>query len=64
MNSAWKVIRKILGGVLILGGILGLFLPFFQGIAMIIAGAILLENEYILDKVKKIIAFFKKRSSS
>lgn len=37
--------RKILGFLLILGGIAGLFLPFLQGIAMILAGLALMGNK-------------------
>ncbi len=34
--------KKIVGVILIIGGIAGLFLPFFQGVAMIIVGSVLL----------------------
>jgi len=60
-NLVWDFIRKLLGVILIIGGVLGLFLPFFQGIAMIIAGAILLENKFVLKKVRQVIKYFKKR---
>lgn len=59
-NYVWEVTKKILGVLLIIGGILGLFLPFFQGIVMIIAGALLLENKYVLRKVRQLIAHFKR----
>ena len=56
----WDITKKIVGVILIVGGIAGLFLPFFQGIAMIIAGAVLLENEFILQKAKAFIAYIKR----
>lgn len=52
---------KILGIILIILGILGLFLPFLQGIVMIIAGAALLQNKWILKKIKQLKTYLKKR---
>lgn len=45
--KAWcaKWWRKVLGFLLVLGGIAGLFLPFLQGIAMILAGLALMGNK-------------------
>lgn len=60
-NHFWRIGKKVLGVVLIVGGILGLFLPFLQGIAMIVVGAILLDNKYILNKVKQFKAYLKRR---
>jgi len=60
-NYVWNVVRKILGIILIVGGILGLFLPFFQGIAMIITGAILLKNKYVLRRAQQFVAYLKRR---
>ena len=37
--------RKIIGILLIMGGIVGLFLPFLQGVAMILGGLVLLGNK-------------------
>lgn len=37
--------RNALGVLLIVGGIFGLFLPFLQGIAMILGGLVLLRNK-------------------
>ena len=54
------LIKKVVGVLLIIGGIAGLLLPFFQGIAMIIAGAILLDNDFILSRAKRFIAYFKR----
>ena len=53
-------IKKIVGILLIIGGIAGLFLPFFQGIAMILVGAILLDNDFILGYAKRFIAYLKR----
>lgn len=52
-------LARIIGGVaLIIAGVFGLFLPFLQGIAMIIAGLLLLAPEFpwarrLLDWLKK-----------
>lgn len=59
-NFVWDFVKKALGITLIVGGVLGLFLPFFQGIAMIVAGAILLENKFVTQKVRKLIARIKR----
>ena len=62
MKNYWlNFIKKIIGILLIIGGILGLFLPFFQGIAMILVGAIFLNNKFILNRVKAIRSYLKQR---
>lgn len=58
-NKMLEYLKKGLGVILIIGGIFGLFLPFFQGVAMIIGGAVLLENEFVTRQAKKIIKYFK-----
>ena len=59
-NYALDVIKKVVGVVLIVGGVLGLFLPFLQGIAMIVVGAVLLKNEFILRKVRQAVRYVKR----
>jgi hypothetical protein len=59
-NAFWKIGKKIIGVILIVGGLLGLFLPFLQGIAMIAAGIILIENKRLIDFSKRILKRFKK----
>ena len=49
-----KYAKKALGILLIIGGVVGLFLPFFQGIAMIVAGLILLGNKSAIKKLHRI----------
>ena len=60
-SEIWKIIKKVLGVIFILVGIIGLFLPILQGILLILIGLALFNNEnihkYILRKLKK----FKKR---
>lgn len=59
MNKKIKKIIRITSGILlILAGIVGLFLPILQGIAMIIAGILLVHP--ILGKkiIKKIEKFY------
>jgi len=46
--------RRVLGIVLIVVGILGLFLPFLQGIAMILAGITLIGGRPALRKCKRL----------
>ena len=60
-NYVWNVVKKTVGVILIVGGIFGLFLPFLQGIAMILAGAVLLENKFIIRKVRAFLAYLKRK---
>ncbi len=46
MAQVWRVARIIAGAVLIGIGVIGLFLPFLQGIALIAAGLLLLAREF------------------
>lgn len=46
MAQLWRLTRIIGGFVLIGLGIIGLFLPFLQGIALIVAGLLLLAREF------------------
>ena len=49
-----KIIKYITGWSLIILGIIGLFVPFLQGIAMILAGLVVLENKYAIKLVNRI----------
>jgi len=55
------ILKKIMGVLLIIFGIFGLFLPFIPGIAMIIAGIILLGNKKLSDKVNHFYSLLKKK---
>ena len=44
----YKIFRQIIGVLLIIIGIIGLVLPFIQGIACIIAGATLLGKKDVI----------------
>lgn len=45
-RGRWRrCIRLVIGWGLILGGVVGLFLPFLQGIALIMAGLALLSRD-------------------
>ena len=54
MNNFITVLKKILGGILIIVGIIGLFLPFLQGLLMLAAGAALLHNHWLDGLIKKL----------
>jgi|GEM_PF-3781314 len=64
IDTLKAVLKKILGVILIILGIAGLFLPFLQGIAMIITGIIFLGNHKLLAYLQnlkiKIVTLFKK----
>ncbi len=45
-KQIWRLLRIISGFALLGLGIVGLFLPILQGIALIIAGLLLLAREY------------------
>ena len=57
-KAVWRMGRIILGFALLGLGVIGLFLPFLQGIAMIVAGLLLLAPEFqwarrLLDWAKR-----------
>jgi len=57
-KAVWRLGRIILGFALLGLGVIGLFLPFLQGIAMIVAGLLLLAPEFqwarrLLDWAKR-----------
>jgi len=56
-NKFYNLMKKIIGILLIILGTTGLFLPFLQGIAMIIAGAVLLGNKWLLKKLKQLKSY-------
>lgn len=51
-ENGYELFRWILGTVLVIGGIIGLFLPFLQGILMILAGLYLLGGDKWVRKLK------------
>lgn len=58
MAQLWRLTRIVAGFILVGLGIVGLFLPFLQGIAMIVAGFLLLAREFhwarrVLDWAKR-----------
>lgn len=61
MKRILKIIKKIIGIILIIAGIIGLFLPFFQGVLMILLGLILLGNPKLKKFVTKLIKKIKKK---
>ncbi len=58
------LIKKTSGITLVVLGIFGLFLPFLQGILMIIAGLTILGDKRIVNLIKKGKEYFRKRKSS
>ncbi|MFH1461532.1 MAG: hypothetical protein ABIF12_01105 [bacterium] len=51
-NNNYSILKKILGVILIILGILGLFLPFLQGFVFIATGLVLLGNKKLLNWLK------------
>jgi len=45
-KHAWRVMRIVAGFILLGLGVIGLFLPLLQGIALIIAGLLVLGREF------------------
>ena len=58
----WRVSRIVAGFVLLVLGVIGLALPFLQGIAMIIGGLLLLSTEF--RWAKSILEWAKRRWAS
>lgn len=46
MSKVWRIGRIVSGFALLVAGVIGLFLPILQGIAMIVGGLLLLAPEY------------------
>jgi uncharacterized membrane protein YbaN (DUF454 family) len=55
---------KILGVLLIIGGIIGLFLPFLQGVLMITVGFALMGNKTAVKKLAQFKKWLKSRKKS
>lgn len=58
------LIKKTAGITLVVLGIFGLFLPFLQGILMIVAGLTMLGDKRIVNLIKKGKEYFRKRKGS
>ena len=63
-KKIWEIIRKVLGIILIVIGIFGLFLPFLQGFLLIIIGIALYENKSVKRAISDFIEKFKKKKKS
>ena len=63
MKRIFKLIKKIIGIILIIAGIIGLFLPFFQGVLMILLGLVLLGNPKLEKFATELINKIKKKLS-
>jgi uncharacterized membrane protein HdeD (DUF308 family) len=62
-KNSYRMAKKIIGILLIILGTIGLFLPFLQGIALIIVGAMLLGNKWLLKKLKKLKKYFQRKTT-
>ena len=59
-----SILRKILGIILIIIGIAGLFLPILQGILLILLGAAMINdnfNKWLKNKLEKLKKKLKKK---
>lgn len=54
-------LKKILGLILIILGIPGLFLPLIPGLILIVTGIILIGNKKLLEKLKKLKNYLKEK---
>jgi hypothetical protein len=59
-SSFFEYFKKFLGIIPIIGGIFGLLVPFLQGIAMILAGFVLLGNQAAIEKLYKLRIYLKR----
>lgn len=53
-NEIWSLIKKILGIFFIILGVLGLFLPFLEGILFVIIGLALFHDESIREYISSL----------
>lgn len=63
-NSIATFLKKALGITLIVIGVIGLFVPILQGIALIAAGALLLNNSYVAKKIAQLRAWLTRNNNS
>lgn len=56
-----KVLRIVVGGLFIIVGIIGLFLPFIQGILLILIGLAIIEGKPIVKTLKEVWESIKKK---
>ncbi len=52
-QKAWSMTKKIIGVLLIIAGIAGIFLPFLQGLLLIGIGVYLVGNHKMIDWFKQ-----------
>ncbi|MBX9831172.1 hypothetical protein K2X40_04410 [Candidatus Babeliales bacterium] len=57
--------KKVLGVVLIIVGVVGIFVPFLQGILLILAGLFLLGNHTLANKLfalkERVLTYMRKK---
>ena len=53
-SNFWNILKKVMGIILIIFGIIGSFLPFIQGFLLIAIGTMLLGNKWLIKKLKLI----------
>lgn len=61
-SEIWILVKKVVGIILIVIGIFGLFLPLLQGFLLIILGMALFENKSIKEYVKNFMKRIKKNN--
>lgn len=60
IEKIWDIAKKILGISFIIIGIISLFLPFLQGIVLILIGYALLKNKKIEGCIEYLVSIIKK----
>ena len=58
-SEVWILIKKVVGIILVVVGIFGLFLPLLQGVLLIILGIALFENKSIRGSFHNLVAKLK-----
>ena len=60
-QKAWSILKKAIGIILIIVGLFGIFLPFVQGILLIVLGVYLVGNHKLINWMKRKVHLWKRR---
>lgn len=60
-QKAWSILKKVIGVILIIVGLFGIFLPLLQGLLLIILGVYLVGNHKLINWFKGKVRSWKRR---
>lgn len=60
-HKRWRIVKRIIGVILIVTGIVGIFLPFIQGLLLVAVGIYLVGNHKLINWLKQNIVLWKRQ---